>query len=276
LQTLNMLRSTPGYLGSWPKAGFLDLLPFNLGGTVPDANGFSRLPLGLWRRQGAGFSVLSFDPQLLANTTPQLRVVDSEVEAQLRMHVEDLSQSRIRPWITSLYYRRGVDASAGNSRFLMLLTQQFHLPLEQAKATAEDLLDAMLICPLGGEYQLVEDLNGGQRSWQSTAVARANGGAAPEDFEPPLLKWFRGLDGHLVKAGDQINTRIELDMQREPRAPKLDFQLPDFSKLFGGGQKAIKPKDGQNIDELPPPLPPVKDLPNIEPPRAPNPSRRDL
>ena len=26
LQTLNLLRSTPGYIGSWPRAGFLDLL----------------------------------------------------------------------------------------------------------------------------------------------------------------------------------------------------------------------------------------------------------
>ena len=69
---------------------------------VPDANGFSRLPFGLWRRQGGGFSVLSFDPQLLANVTPQLRVVDSEIEAQIRLHVEDLSQSKIRPWIRSL------------------------------------------------------------------------------------------------------------------------------------------------------------------------------
>ena len=53
LQTLNFLRSTPGYIGSWPKAGFLDLLPFNLGGSVPDPNGFSRLPFGLVR-SGAG------------------------------------------------------------------------------------------------------------------------------------------------------------------------------------------------------------------------------
>jgi hypothetical protein len=66
MQVFNLLRSTPGYIGSWPAAGFLDMLPFNLGGTAADANGFSKLPFGLWRRQGGGFSVLSFDPQLLA------------------------------------------------------------------------------------------------------------------------------------------------------------------------------------------------------------------
>jgi hypothetical protein len=276
LQTLNLLRATPGYIGSWPKAGFLDVLPFNLGGTLPDPNGFSRLPFGLWRRQGAGFSVLSFDPQLLANVTPQLRVVDSEIEAQLRLHVEDLSQSTIRPWILSLYYQRGLAASVGNSEFLTILAQQLHVPLEQARKTAEDLLDARLICPLGGEYQLVEDLNGGMKSWQSTAWAKRNGASVPDDFEAPLLKWFRGLDAHLTKVGDQINTRIELDMQRQPTAPKIDIPLFNFNNLFGNGQKALKPKEGQKSEELPPPLPPVKELPKIEPPKVPSPGARDL
>jgi hypothetical protein len=270
LQTLNMLRSTPGYIGSWPAAGFLDLLPFNLGGTVPDANGFSRLPFGLWRRQGGGFSVLAFDPQLLADITPQLRVVESEIDAQLRLHVEDLSQSKIRPWIVGLYYQRGLTASAGNARFLAVLEQQMHVPIEQGKTTMEELLDAKLLCPLGGEYQLVEDLNGGLKSWQSTAWAKRNASSVPEDFEAPLLKWFRGLDGHLTMAGDQITTRMELDMQRNPAAPKVE--LPNFfnlGNLFGSGQKALKAKDKPKDEELPPPLPPVPKLevPKIELPR---------
>jgi hypothetical protein len=276
LQTLNLLRSTPGYIGSWPRAGFLDLLPFNLGGSVPDANGFSRLPFGLWRRQGGGFSVLSFDPQLLVNVTPQLRVVDSETEAQIRLHVEDLSQSKIRPWIMSLYYQRGLAASAGNSRFLALLSQQLHVPLSQARTTAETLLDAKLVCPLGGEYQLVEDLNGGLKNWESTAWARRDSAAIPEDFEAPLLKWFRGLDAHLAKAADQISTRVELDMQRQPTAPKLDIPLFNFNNLFGAGQKALKPKENPKDNELPPPLPPVREVPKIEPPKINVPGARDI
>jgi hypothetical protein len=268
LQTLNLIRATPGYLGSWPRAGFLDLLPFNLGGSAPDANGFSRLPFGLWRRQGSGFSVLSFDPQLLADVTPQLRVVDSEIEAQLRVHVTDLSQSKLRPWILSLYYQRGLDASAGNARFLTVLEQQLHVPIDQAMNTAERLLDARLIDPLGGEYQLAEELNGGQKHWISTSWAGHNANVIPEGFEAPILKWFRGLDAHLTKIGDQVTTRIELDMQRQPTAPKLEIPLLDFSRLFGGGQKALKPKEGQNTEELPPPLPPVRQPPTANPPPA--------
>lgn len=260
LQTLNLLRSTPGYLGSWPTAGFLDLLPFNLGGSVPDPDGFSQLPFGVWRRQGHGFSVVSFDPELLARVTPHLRVVESEVPAQLRVHVADLSRSKIRPWIVHVYYQRGLAASAGNARFLMQLAQQLQIPLEEAKAAAQQLLDAELHCPLGGQYQLVAE-PGGLAVWQSTAWAKRDGGQPPEDFEAPLLKWFRGLDAHLTRDGDQITTRIELDMQRQPTAPKFDLPLLDFNKLFGGGQKALKPKAPIEAEQSPPPLPPVKKTP---------------
>jgi len=82
------------------------------------------------------------------------------------------------------------------------------------------------------------------------------------------LKWFRGLDAHLTTLGDQITTRIELDMQRSPAAPKVE--LPNFfnlGNLFGGGQKALKAKEKPKDEELPPPLPPVKELPRIEAPR---------
>jgi hypothetical protein len=135
------------------------------------------------------------------------------------------------------------------------------------------------MCPLGGEYQLVEDLNGGRKSWQSTAWANRNPGAIPENFEAPLLKWFRGLDAHLTKDGDQLFTRIELDIERRPPPTEPAVELPSFfnlGNLFGGGQKALKPADKQKDEELPPPLPPVANPPRAEPPRNAIPGGRDI
>jgi hypothetical protein len=264
LKTLQMIRTTPGYVGSWPKAGFLELLPFNLGGSVPDENGFSRLPFGLWRRQGAGFSVLAFDPQLLANVTPELRVVEAETPAQIRLHVGDLSQAKFRPWVSNLYYSRALEASAGNVRFLHALNQQLRVPMDECKEVAEDLLDGELHCSLGGKYELVEDL-GGTTGWQSTAWAGRSLSGPPDDFEAPLLKWFRGIDAHLLKDGDRLTARAELDVQREaPQGGK--FELPLFN-LFGGGQKALKPKKPlPPAEELPPPpLPAVEKPPKLDP-----------
>lgn len=257
MQTLQMLRSTPGYLGAWPKPGFLDILPFGLGGGTPDAYGFSKLLFGLWRRQGGGFSVLSFDPQLLADVTPHLRPVEAEQQAQVRLHVGDLSQSKISSWINATYYQRAVQTSSGNTRLLHLLNQQLHVPLETCTTVAENLLDAQLICTLSGEYALADDRGGG-RYWESSKAPEP-GAWMPEDYQAPLLTWFRGADASLIKLDDKVLAHIELDMQRKPSAEAPKIELPLFN-LFGGGQKALKPKEKEKkpgAEELPPPLPPV-------------------
>jgi hypothetical protein len=286
MQTLQTIRTTPGYLGSWPRAGFLDMLPFNLGGTVPDENGFSRLPFGLWRRQGAGFSVLSFDSQILADVTPQLRVAEAETPANIRLHIGDLSEAKFRPWVNGLYYSRAMEASAGNVRLLHAINQQLKVPMPECRDVAEDLLDASLLCPLGGKFELVEDVGPagrparageGAQLWQSTAWTGRQLGRVPDDFQAPLLKWFRGIDAHLIKDGGRIVARAELDVQREARAAG-GFELPLFN-LFGSGQKALKakpPKPG--AEELPPPLPPVDKPPEIElpPPPPPEPGLPNL
>lgn len=252
LQTFQMLRGTPGYLGGWPKPGFLDLLPPALGGGPSDEFGFSQLPLGLWKREGAGFAVLSFDPQLLAETTPNLRVTEAAEPAQIRIHVGDLSQAKIADWINRTYYQRAVQASKGNIRFLNLLNQQLHVPLEDCLTTAEDLLDARLRCTLGGKYELAE--NQGAQAWQTTAVA---GPTPPADYQAPLLEWFRGLDASLIKRDEDVLAQLEIDMQRKAtEGIKLD-ELPLFN-LFGGASEAFKTKEKkEGAEELPPPLPPV-------------------
>lgn len=255
--TLQMLQRTPGYIGSWPKAGYLEMLP--LGGILasrPDADGFSQLPLGLWRREGGGFSVLSFDWNVLAKVTPQLRVAEAEVPAQVRIHIGDLSTAKVAPLINQLYYDRAMSASAGNVKMLHMLNQQLHVPIEDCVNVAHDMLNAELNCPLGGEFKLMEEVGGGLY-WRST-VWPEKFGLAPEDYKAPLLEWFRGLDGHLTKQQSRLIAHLEVDLARKPQemAPAPEFKLPLFD-LFGG-QKAFKTNPKAKEEELPPPLPPVK------------------
>ena len=253
LQTIQMLRGTPGYLGAWPKPGFLDLLPLGLGGSPPDEFGFSQLPLGLWKREGAGFSVLSFDSQLLADVTPALRVADATEPAQVRVHVGNLAESKLAGWINRTYYQRAAQASEGNVRFLHLLHRQLRVPMEDCLEVTEDLLDAELRCALGGKYELA-DVQGADE-WRSTAVA---GQSPPEDYVAPLLTWFRGLDASLIKRPTDVQAHLEIDMHRKPsEGIKLD-ELPLFN-LFGGGKKAFKTEEKKEPAEdlPPPPLPPV-------------------
>lgn len=269
LKTLQLLRATPGYLGAWPKTGFLDRLPLGLGGGEPDALGYSKLPLGLWRRQSReGFSVLSFDPGLLEKVTPDLAVEEADDEAQVRIHVGDPANTKISGLVSTLYYEQARKTSQGNARFMQSLVQQLHVPLDDARIAAEKLLDAKLVCTLGGEYEIARGRGGGEY-WISTAAPSSLNYRLPPDYVAPLLVWFRGLDAGVVKTPNQLVAHVEFDMQRQKgEEPKFELpQVPLFN-LFGTPKK---PKEREDL----PATEPKKLFPDNPPPR-PKPKGRDL
>ncbi len=225
LRTLRLLQTTPGYLGAWPKPGFIDMLPLGLGGR-PDANGFTGYPLGLWRRQGNGFSVLSFNPQILSEITPQLGVVEDDQAAHVRINVADLSQTKLRSWLNGLYYERARQTSVGNARLMHTLIQQLKIPRGDALEEAEALLDAQFLCTLGGKYQLFEN-EVGPPQWQSTAWPTAANAVAPEDYVAPAMVWFRGGEVQATKFADRLVLHAEVTMKRSGQG-----KLP-LLNLFG-------------------------------------------
>jgi len=248
LKTLMMLRTTPGYLGAWPKPGFLDLLPFRLGGGPPDAFGYSRLPLGVWRRQWDVFSALSFDPELLAHVTPHLVPEEAENDAQIRIYLGDLSTAKLQAWVNALAYARAYQASLGNAKLLHALSQQLAVPREDALSEAERLLDAKLVCSVGGEYQL-DRRPGSAGLWKSTHWPDSDTGRMPDQYLARLLEWFRGMDAELTMYDDQMVLHTVLDMQRKP-SEKKKVELPFFNfNLFGGGKKTTPKK---SLPEPPP------------------------
>jgi hypothetical protein len=255
-RTLQLLRATPGYLGAWPKTGFLDQLPLGLGGGPPDARGYSRLPLGVWRRQSVdGFSVLSFDPGVLAESTPHLAAEELDDEAQLRIRIGDLAETRVSALVNKLYFEQARRTSVGNARFMQTLVQQFEVPIDDAHLAAEQLLDAQLVCTLGGEYQIAR-APGGAEFWVSTAWPRTLDYRLPPDYTSPLLAWFRGLEGSLRKSPDDLVIHVELEMQRLPREPRrLEIPLFDF---FGRGARREAVPSSPPADTVPPPAAPAE------------------
>ncbi len=225
---LTLLRTTPGYLGAWPKPGFLDWLPIGLGGGPPDAAGYSRMLLGVWRRQWLDFSVLAMDPTLLARVTPQLAPQEVADDAQIRLYVGDVSQAALQDWVNNVTYGRAYLASLGNAKLLHTMSQQLGIPGDQALDQAEYLLDANLVCSLGGDYQWDQQ----HELWNSTAWLPGGRQQRPADYAAPLLDWFRGLDAEMIMYSDSVLVRAALDLQRKPHErPKI--QLPLFN-LFGG------------------------------------------
>ena len=255
LKTLQIIRTTPGYLGSWPAAGYLDQLPFGIGNAPVDQWGFSQLLFGIWRRQWDGFSAISLDRRLLANVTPQLYIEEVDTEAQGRLFVGDLKNAQISALVNNLSYSRAMQASLGNARFLHLLQQQLGVPKEESLAVAEELIDADLVCSLEGEYVLQQE-RGRPSAWVSTAWLEdpfAGRFGMPATYEAPVLNWFRGAEAEMVMYEDRVVVRGVVDIERAPVEQKALPALPLFNlpNLFGRPTDANKPKP--EVEELPKP-----------------------
>ena len=75
-------------------------------------------------------------------------------------------------------------------------------------------IDGKFVCPLGGEYELFapgRDLE----VWVSSALPPENRFLltdVPEDFQFPLLDWFRGLRGDLQYQDDALSLHLEIEM----------------------------------------------------------------
>ena len=149
------------------------------------------------------------------------------------MRVDDVSNARITPTLNDLGYARTRETSLGNVRLLHALDQQLHVPPAACRETAESLLDAKLICPLGGKYVLKE--GDGPAHWTSTALQGAENGGflkvhAPPGYQTPPLNWFRGLDLDATMIENKVSAHAEVIMQMP--AKKATAHTPGSN---GGG-----------------------------------------
>ncbi len=79
------------------------------------------------------------------------------------------------------------------------------------------MLDAKLICPLGGQYVL-RTADGAASRWTSTALESAPSGGmvkvhAPAGYRSPPLNWFRGLDLEATMTEKTVSAHAEVIMQ---------------------------------------------------------------
>lgn len=227
LKSLQVMRTAPAYVAAWPKPGLLDAVAAN-GDDL--GNGFLKLLMGLIRLDAPnGFSFLSFDQDILKEVAPLMETETVENPSQLHVHIGDIKNSKFGQWADGLDFQRGWETSVGNIHLMHLLTQQLHVPVEDAKSTAEQILNAQLICPLKGKYE-VQTNDDGTRRWVSTAWIDGKKQSRMR-YVSPLMSWLRGLELAITIEADRVVAEGTLDIDREKRAGGL--KLPKF-KLFGG------------------------------------------
>ncbi|MDR1491926.1 MAG: hypothetical protein LBT05_04300 [Planctomycetaceae bacterium] len=188
---------------------------------IDDANGYARSIDGTWRRHYGNYTLYSRQRAILDMIAPRLGFVPAEYAAQLRVYIGNPLTSRIAAPLNNFGYARTCDAIRGNLRLLNDLQMQFHVSGQHCKEVAETILDADLICPLGGKYvfQPLTNTVSGWGRWQSTALNNlpddANSATmiqAPNGFLAPPLNWFRGGKLEALVSPDAVSVHAELEM----------------------------------------------------------------
>ena len=205
-----------GHIGTTGQPGVLGLLD-RISTPVGQPRGPVVDLLAPWKLRTEQFSVYSFHPEVLAWVVPRLKFRQAEGPAQLRLRIDDLSQARMTPLLNNLAYGQSRETSLGNVRLMTTIAQQFQVPPADCKEAAEFLLGAKLVCPLGGEYEL-EKTPDGHGWWTSTGLFGGGqrgllGAIAPQGYQAPPLRWFRGLDLQATMVRESLSAHAEIIMQ---------------------------------------------------------------
>lgn len=272
-----MPQNLRGYVGAWPEVGWLGLTGASLKWRN-DRGGYAQLPTGLWRRQFEQFTLLSFHPEVLEAVTPSISFVPSDRPAQARLWATDLTNTSLGHQLNDYGYKYAQEASQVNVRLMQSLVQQLHLPPSECLTAAELILDAKVVSPLGGNYELAQD-KAGRVTWvvvnrdaasgnAAGAPVSGNGSKAPASYVFPALNWLRGIDVDLQMQETTLALHAEIDMPAETRNA---FQLPKLPATPAKPKAdATKPARPETIapelprpadagpDELPVPVQPPK------------------
>jgi hypothetical protein len=283
LTALSMMTSTPFYLGAWPNPGFLQIFGVGRGDTPVDAEGFSRGAL-FWQRQVGQFFLVSPQRETLADVGSRLNVIETPRPAQFWLHAGDLSQSKLAQFANSMGYNRAKQLTDGNTHILHSLTTQLGAPAADAMTVAEKLLDARIVSPIGGQFELVHR-DGEFPMWVSTADTGGPSGAAvgplrgllmgqsgpsaPAGYLAPPLDWLRGLDMDLgVEEGKlSVDAQVLMERRAADGRPTADSgqrsnpPAPDKPPATGEPAGRPVPPAAKPLEELPPPRPPPRPSP---------------
>lgn len=235
LRSFLALQAMPAYVGAWPAPGLLDIL-FPQARIGRDASGLTRMFLGVWRWEGDGFSLLSFDRSIIENAAGIVRPEQVDDYAQIRLSVNDMAGSQMEPWLNRFWYRRGLAGSLGNAEYLNFAQQQFHLEPTAVRVATEEMIGAKLQCPVGGELKWVGDAKAGE--WVSTAWP-AEGlnpetAALAQGYRAPWIDWCRGGRVHLSQLPNSLAVLgiIELEQPPQVDAAAPTGEAPSASSFF--------------------------------------------
>lgn len=263
LEGFSIVESLRWYIGGWPSPGGLQQLGVGDSNAQVDAEGFG-FAKGLWQRQistaNGPITVASNKRDVVAEVAGGLNIVDTAQPAQIWLQIDDISNTRFAGLANQVGYMLARGVSRGNERFLHRMTTQLGVPPDQALDAGQKLLDARLISPIGGRFELLSG-QGAFPSWSVATESGASSGAgvslvAPAGYVSPPLDWFRGVKLYGGSDTRGLWAHAEVAMQRSAAEAPQNNSLP-------------APGQPRSVIALPPPPAPATRVP---PPAVPIPS----
>lgn len=171
--------------------------------------------------------VIGGDLATVRQVVPALEISPAERLAQVRLHIGDLGRSKLAPICRAGLYLHDRGASQSNARLLDTLRQQLHVADDEGLAAFENVLAARPVCPLGGTYSkpgfIGNERTVAGKRWSSSAWGQrapqtlGEIHSIPEEYEPQLLDWFRGLDAEIRFEDRTFWTHVELHVAADPK-----------------------------------------------------------
>lgn len=187
----------------------------------PDKDGYFRAPGvhpdGDWLRHWNDFRARSPQKEILQKVTPQLKLADAERAAQIRLRVAKLGDSHVGKFVNAAGYCETRELSAVNARMVHRLSEQLALDAKTAYSTLETLSHAKLVCPLGGEFQVVTKPHRPDR-FESTAwngISTPDINSIPDGYRFPFLEWFNGLEIEFSIDATTLTTHVEVELDNQ-------------------------------------------------------------
>ena len=148
------------------------------------------------------FSVLSESRAALEPLVGKLEMIDADRPAELRVHLGDIANSKIRRFLNAGIWTGANQLSKGNVDLLNRLVTQFHVPADKALSAVEETLRAIPVCPVGGQY-IANQTNYVTRSQTKTV----------SNYESPFLKRLRGAEFELTTEGTTLISHVEVILE---------------------------------------------------------------
>ena len=167
----------------------------------------------LWSLRKGNVEVIAPRKETAAEILPQIKLVDAQRPARLRLWIGDVRRSQFSEVIRAEAYLSACQASRSTSELCRMLATRLDLPDERVVPLAEEILGGSLACPLGGKFEPPSYRSSG-RTWNE--MAEING--VPAEFRVPALDAFAELSLDFDLDRTSLMSHIELELHQPPAA----------------------------------------------------------